>query len=576
MAATHQVIPSTPRQVQAFRLYVALLALASAAVVPSALAGVRERPFAALVWVILPSVASFMSIQTLPGLKVETTLRGPLSIASAVILEPPVALFCNALVLWGGREFRRDTPRRMLLFNHLQTGLSAYVAALAAQSQPFGPIAATVVAVLVFQAANNGAIALGARILGRARLGEAVRRLALPFPSFAVNYLFVALLAVLIVVLYTEVSPWALGLLAVPMWLGYTALRSSWTANERADELALRVRELEVVHDLGPALLAAQERTYVLGLGEQALREICDARPDDVVVALDGRVPEGLRRRALLGSGAAVGLPADLDDRRAAQAETVCNTIELALQRLAVEEQRLAVEEQLQASQRAQAQLAEGILIEGAVARSRVALNVHDDVLPYLAAAQIQSENVVTAAEMGDVALTTKLANQVRDAVADGIRTLREVLEDLRRQTIVPGNLVPFVQRAARDAQLEQGLEVDIDTEAFDGDVSHPVEILLTETITGLLTNVVRHARATNVSIRLASNGDTVLAEVVDDGVGFDPASVGSGHQGLALMRHRAMVANGRFSVDSRPGCGTVVRLEVPPGPKALTPAARR
>lgn len=576
MAAQEFVHESTPLQIARFRLFIASLALLAALPLPAALRSAVEQPLAATVWVVLLSLVSLMSIQTLLRFNIETTLRAPLTIASVVILTPPLALFCNLLALVATRELRRGARLRMVLFNHLHYGVTAYAASIAAHAVPAGPVIRTLVAVPVFEFLNVAVNAMAAGLLGRAHPLEAAKQLALPFPRFAVDYLFFTLLAVLTVVLHEQVSPWALVLLVVPMWLGYAALRSARTASDRADELAQRVRELEVVHDLGPALLAAREAPSVLRLGEAALREICGRGKADVVLALDGRVPEGLRRRALLGSTAVVGLPRDIEERRAAQAETVCNTIELALQRLAVEEQRLAVEEKLQVSQRAQAELAEGILIEGAVARSRVALNVHDEVLPYLAAAQIQSENVVTAAELGDIAFTTKLANQVRDAVSDGIRTLREVLEDLRRQTIVPGNLVPVVRRAAAEAQLEQGLEVTLDTEGFRGGLSHPVEILLTETITGLLTNVVRHAEATRVAIRIATAEETVLAEVTDDGIGFDPETIGAGHQGLALMRQRALVANGFFSIDSRRGEGTTVRVEVPPGPPALVAAARR
>jgi len=90
------------------------------------------------------------------------------------------------------------------------------------------------------------------------------------------------------------------------------------------------------------------------------------------------------------------------------------------------------------------------------------------------------------------------------------------------------------------------------------------VEILLTETVTGLLTNVVRHAQASRVTIRLRTVGAMAQVEVTDDGDGFDPDAVGAGHHGLALMRQRAALAKAEFAVDSGPGRGTTIRLEVP------------
>jgi signal transduction histidine kinase len=548
-----------------FRLFVLLLAAGAAALLPDSLQAVLEHPVAPLAWLLLISGAAFFTTIVVPSTSIEASVSLPVVTACIVVTDPPVAFLASVLAIVSPREFSSQTNRWMVVFNHLQRGLAIYATALLVHALPFGAVARTLVALLVFDLLNSAFVALAVWLLGRQSLREAVTGALVPFPRFASQYLVTGLLALLVVLLYTEVGPWSVGLLAVPLWLGYAGLRSARVASERADELALRVRELEVVHDLGTALLPLHHREAVAQLGARALREICQGcGPGAVVVALDGAVPAHLRRKPLPGTDAAVGLPADLDERLAAQAETVCNTIGLALQ-------RLVVEEELRASQRAQAELAEGILSEGTAARSRVALYVHDEVLPFLAAAQIQCENVVTAAERGNVPLTTKLALLVRDAVSDGIRTLREVLDDLRQQTIVPGDLVPTIRRAAEKAHLEHGLQVRLDTQHYRGGISHPVEILLTETVTGLLTNVVRHARASMVRVRVANEEGLVVAEVSDDGVGFDPDAVGAGHHGLALVRQRAAIANGRFSVTSAPGLGTTIRLEVPAGTTGLT-----
>jgi signal transduction histidine kinase len=78
------------------------------------------------------------------------------------------------------------------------------------------------------------------------------------------------------------------------------------------------------------------------------------------------------------------------------------------------------------------------------------------------------------------------------------------------------------------------------------------------------LANVVKHARASNATVRIAVNDDTVLMEVSDDGRGFDPAAVGRDHFGLRSMRGRAADLGGRLKVTSTPGRGTVLRVEVP------------
>lgn len=83
------------------------------------------------------------------------------------------------------------------------------------------------------------------------------------------------------------------------------------------------------------------------------------------------------------------------------------------------------------------------------------------------------------------------------------------------------------------------------------------------------LRNVAQHAGASSVSVGLTAAGNDAEAVVRDNGCGFVPPPEGSrrrGHYGLEGMRERAVVAGGRLHVDSAPGTGTVVRLQVPRG----------
>jgi signal transduction histidine kinase len=82
------------------------------------------------------------------------------------------------------------------------------------------------------------------------------------------------------------------------------------------------------------------------------------------------------------------------------------------------------------------------------------------------------------------------------------------------------------------------------------------------------LQNVMKHASAEHVQLRLSVAAGAVLLEVSDDGVGFDPATTGgrAGPVGYGLpgMQQRAELLGGQLTADSTPGRGTVVRLRVP------------
>ena len=88
-------------------------------------------------------------------------------------------------------------------------------------------------------------------------------------------------------------------------------------------------------------------------------------------------------------------------------------------------------------------------------------------------------------------------------------------------------------------------------------------EIVLYRVAQEALTNVARHARASSARVELTETAETVVLEVHDDGVGFDPAAEeqqgGLDHFGLAGMRERVELAGGTWTMWSRPGAGTVL-----------------
>ena len=78
-----------------------------------------------------------------------------------------------------------------------------------------------------------------------------------------------------------------------------------------------------------------------------------------------------------------------------------------------------------------------------------------------------------------------------------------------------------------------------------------------------VLHNVARHARATKVRFHLSPTADGLRITIADDGVGFDPNVARSG-QGLGNLRERAAALGAALLLDSKPGGGTTVRLDVP------------
>ena len=548
--------PGTTRSSLVLRGYVVLLGLCVAAFMPAGIALALDRPVEAILWVVLIAAANMVAVPILPKVDVEASLGSPLIVASAVLFDPALVALLNVVGFTNEREFRSGTSAWAIAFNRTQNGLAAAAASWCSTRQPYGLVAGAVVAGLVYNVINTLAVGIWVYLRGRTGLGRATRAVSNPFPRFTIDYGLVALLAIAIVLLYREVSPWALVLILVPGYLGYSAMRSARVAEDRAEELAARVRDLEILNALSVELLSTRRADDVTAIASSGLARALDFH--DVEVRLDGSVASHLRAIKVPGvEPAAIGVPTDLPDRSLAVVEAAAALLGMALQ-------RLELESEVAAGQRARVALSGQILEEGTRERSRIGLEIHDEVLPYLAAAEIQADNVRSAMIGGDPDRADRLVSLTRDAVAGGVVRLREVLEALRRQVVVPGGLCQGLTETLDELRLTTGIEPNLVTPKPMPGLPLAVEIIVLELVRGCLTNVARHANATYVEVRIETKKDVLVAKVCDNGQGFDQQRVPAGHHGLQLMAQRLELARGRFAVDSAPGSGTRVVLEVP------------
>jgi signal transduction histidine kinase len=90
------------------------------------------------------------------------------------------------------------------------------------------------------------------------------------------------------------------------------------------------------------------------------------------------------------------------------------------------------------------------------------------------------------------------------------------------------------------------------------------IETILYRTAQEALRNVIKHAGATEVYVKLDRKDSRVVLEIEDDGVGFDPSTKKKGHFGMDTMRERIELAGGDFHVMPRPDRGTILSAILP------------
>lgn len=192
--------------------------------------------------------------------------------------------------------------------------------------------------------------------------------------------------------------------------------------------------------------------------------------------------------------------------------------------------------------------------------RARLAEDLHDGALQYVLAARQDLEDV---RETADPAVYARL----EQALAQTSALLRATVSELHPAVLEAAGLArALLDLAERDAERGR-LAISVDTDDWP-DGAGPLDELLFTTARELLTNVIKHARASAVHIRLALTDGVVRLRVADDGRGIDPVAAGqrvsAGHIGLASLRARIAGAGGSVRVGRATPSGTVVDVEIP------------
>jgi signal transduction histidine kinase len=112
----------------------------------------------------------------------------------------------------------------------------------------------------------------------------------------------------------------------------------------------------------------------------------------------------------------------------------------------------------------------------------------------------------------------------------------------------------------------QTGLAVDLEPRLGDARLPSDVETTLYRITQEALTNVVKHADAKRVSIVLTRRDGSISTVIEDDGRGFSEEEGSANRLGLLGMRERVALVDGRLTVESSPGSGTMLSIEVPAG----------
>ncbi len=229
--------------------------------------------------------------------------------------------------------------------------------------------------------------------------------------------------------------------------------------------------------------------------------------------------------------------------------------------------ERKKLEHQREADALRLAELSRHVVAVQEEERRRLAGELHDRTSPNLAAASLNLGMIAAdlPPRLSD-GIESRLAD-TRALLAETIAGIRDVCADLRPATLDYAGLPHALREYAEQVSRRTGIAVKVSGEIPAGRLNADSESMLFRITQEALTNCAKHAQASAVSIELSLGNPHAVLTISDNGAGFDPKALGQpGHRpglGLLTMRERVEFAGGKFSLESAPGRGTRIRVEI-------------
>ncbi len=188
-------------------------------------------------------------------------------------------------------------------------------------------------------------------------------------------------------------------------------------------------------------------------------------------------------------------------------------------------------------------------------ARRRIERDLHDGTQQRLVSLGLELRLAQSTVPADPPELQTPIG-RVADELDEAIEELRELARGIHPAILSEGGLGPALRTLARRAALPVELDIRTDTRAPD-----PIEVAAYYVVSEALTNTTKHARATYAHVTVEQRDAHLHLTIRDDGIGgADPA----GGSGLIGLRDRVQTLSGSIEVDSRPGEGTTIVVELP------------
>jgi len=243
--------------------------------------------------------------------------------------------------------------------------------------------------------------------------------------------------------------------------------------------------------------------------------------------------------------------------------------LEVAAERCMLAAQKAGLMEELATREEQIRSLAEHLVQVEEMERRRVSRELHDEAGQSLLYIRLQLEMLEHAVPPGHQVLAQQL-REVRDLLEKNIIEIRRIIGALSPAVLAQLGLAAALRQLVSQFRRRHPARIRLQVSRL-GRLPEKTEVMVYRLVQECCNNIMKHSLATHVNLSLRSADGLLRLNVEDDGVGFrvEEALAKRDSFGLAGIRERVALLGGRFDIQSRPGMGTKIRIELPVAKRA-------
>ncbi|GAB3802924.1 sensor histidine kinase [Virgibacillus kimchii] len=196
--------------------------------------------------------------------------------------------------------------------------------------------------------------------------------------------------------------------------------------------------------------------------------------------------------------------------------------------------------------------------------RSRISREIHDGPAQMLANILLRSELVEMSFRKNDVDQALTEMKSVRKMIRSSLYEVRRIIYDLRPMALDDLGLIPTIRKYVTTIADYNDTEINFTPIGEGKRLNQKYEVAFFRLIQEAVQNAVKHAESTLIDVKLEIGKENLSMLIKDNGKGFDPTIKRDKSFGLIGMRERVEMLEGKFSIDSKPGKGTMIFIQVP------------